>query len=251
MVFDLDTYNFRYKWCENGHMIYSESVEITDEFCQTCGAALISECPKCFAPLPRTFESPVFFGSGKPVYPPSKPGACSKCGSFFPWSLNTAAQGAMSVMEAVATVCRFCSRFHTIVRQLRDRHDGRGTLGVADEYDVQDLLKALLSVYFDDIRPEEWTPSYAGGPARVDFLIKPYMILVEVKKTRKGLNSKILGNQLIEDIARYKQIEGCKSLICFIYDPEERITNPKGLISDLERLDKDIKLKVIISPMKE
>jgi hypothetical protein len=31
-----------------------------------------------------------------------------------------------------------------------------------DEYDVQDLLYALLRIFFDDVRPEEWTPSFAG-----------------------------------------------------------------------------------------
>ena len=25
---------------------------------------------------------------------------------------------------------------------------------------------------FDDIRPEEYTPSYAGGSSRIDFLLK-------------------------------------------------------------------------------
>ena len=251
MVFHQDIYTFRYKLCENGHMIYSSSGDVTEEFCQICGAALISECQKCSAPLPKSFQSPVFFGSGEPVYPPSKPGACSKCGSIFPWALSLSTPSRMSDMEAVAAVCRCCSRFHTVVRQLRNRYDGREPLDVEDEYDVQDLLKALLSIHFDDIRPEEWTPSYAGGSSRVDFLIKPYMILVEVKKTRNGLNSRMIGNHLIEDIARYKQIEGCKTMICFIYDPEERINNPKGLISDLERLDQSVKLKVIISPLNE
>jgi REase_DpnII-MboI len=61
-------------------------------------------------------------------------------------------------------------RFHGVVRQLRERHDSRPTLAVADEYDVQDLFHALLSIYFDDIRAEEWAPSYAGGASRMDFL---------------------------------------------------------------------------------
>ena len=40
-------------------------------------------------------------------------------------------------------------------------------------------------LYFDDIRAEEWTPSYAGKCARVDFLLKNEKIVIEVKKTRK------------------------------------------------------------------
>jgi hypothetical protein len=52
---------------------------------------------------------------------------------------------------------------HLVARQLRKRHRDRATLIIADEYDVQDLLHALLRLEFDDVRPEENTPSYAGA----------------------------------------------------------------------------------------
>ena len=63
------------------------------------------------------------------------------------------------------------------------------TLDVEDEYDVQDLLHALLRLYFKDIRPEEWTPGYAGTSSSMDFLLHPEEIVIEVKKTRKGLRA--------------------------------------------------------------
>ncbi|WP_245394188.1 hypothetical protein [Pectobacterium parvum] len=53
---------------------------------------------------------------------------------------------------------------------------------------------------------------------------------------------------MIIDIARYKSHPDCETLICFVYDPEERVANPVGLESDLERNTSDIKVKVIISP---
>lgn len=128
---------------------------------------------------------------------------------------------------------RIFVRFHKVARQLRNRHASRKTLEIEDEYDVQDLLHSLLHIYFDDIRDEEWTPSYAGSSARVDFLLKNEKVLVEVKKTRQGLTDKELGNQLIEDIERYKIHPDCNKLICFVYDPEGRIGNPFGVINDL------------------
>ena len=79
---------------------------------------------------------------------------------------------------------RILVRFHRIVVQLRKRHGNRPTLDVADEYDTQDLLHALLKVFFEDVRPEEWTPSYAGKSSRVDFLLMLEEIVIEVKKTR-------------------------------------------------------------------
>ena len=35
------------------------------------------------------------------------------------------------------------------------RHDGRSTLEIRDEYDVQDLLQGLLKIDFEIVRPEE------------------------------------------------------------------------------------------------
>lgn len=140
-------------------------------------------------------------------------------------------------------------KFHQIVRQLRYRYDSRETLDVQDEYDMQNLLHSLLHLYFDDIRPEEWTPSYAGKSSRMDFLLKDYKIIIEVKKTRKGLTEKELGTQLIDDIARYKSHPDCETLICFTYDPEGLIGNPRGLENDLNRQDENgLNVKVIIRP---
>ena len=140
------------------------------------------------------------------------------------------------------------SRFGKIVRQLRSRYDHRTTLEINDEYDMQDLFHSLLFLFFDDIRPEEWTPSYAGGCSRMDFLLKNEKIAIELKKTRKSLDAKELGKQLIVDIEKYKQHPDCEELICFVYDPEFWIANPKGIENDLSQEKEDFKVKVIIEP---
>lgn len=139
-------------------------------------------------------------------------------------------------------------RFHLITRQLRNRYNGRNTLEVEDEYDVQDLLHSLLRLFFDDIRAEEWTPSYAGGSSRMDFLLKKEKIVIEVKKTRQGLSDKDLGKQLIEDKAKYSSHPDCKKLICFTYDPEGRIVNPAGIQHDLNSKDNSLEVEIVIKP---
>ena len=140
-----------------------------------------------------------------------------------------------------------CNRFHSVARQLRLRHQNRSTIEIEDEYDVQDLLHALLKIFFDDIRSEEWSPSYAGGSSRMDFLLKNEQIVVEVKKTRKGLTDKEIGEQLIIDIEKYKSHPDCKTLVCFVYDPEGMIANPKGLERDLSKKT-DLIVNVFIEP---
>lgn len=139
------------------------------------------------------------------------------------------------------------NKFHKIARQLRSRHDDRQTLNVEDEYDVQDLLHSLLCLYFEDIRAEEWTPSYAGGAVRMDFLLKEQEIVIETKKTRKGMTAKQLGEELIIDIEKYKAHPNCKKLYCFVYDPEGYLANPKGIQNDLEKSHNSF-LKVFIKP---
>lgn len=139
-------------------------------------------------------------------------------------------------------------RFHTVARQLQRRHNDRETLLIKDEYDVQDLLHALLITVFDDVRPEESSPSYAGASSRIDFLLKNEEIVVEVKMTNRTLRDKKVGEQLIIDIKRYQMHPNCKTLICFIYDPEGYIKNPIALENDLSGKHDSIDVDVLIVP---
>lgn len=143
---------------------------------------------------------------------------------------------------------QICSRFHLVARQLRSRYGGRATLDVQDEYDVQDLMHALLCLHFSDVRPEEYTPSYAGKASRMDFLLKQESIVIELKMTRPGLGPKELSTQLIEDIERYKTHPDCRALVCFAYDPGGLIPNPRGIESDLKRDAGPFPVRVLIRP---
>ncbi len=73
-------------------------------------------------------------------------------------------------------------KFHRFAKQL-ERHQGKSTISkieIKNEYDVQDLLYAILKLEFDDVRPEEYTPSYAGSNSRMDFLLKKEQIVIEL-----------------------------------------------------------------------
>jgi len=139
-------------------------------------------------------------------------------------------------------------RFHSVVRQLRERRGQRATLDVTDEYDVQDLLHALLTIHLDDIRKEEWAPSYAGGASRMDFFLPEIETVVETKMTRPNLSAKQLGEQLIIDIAKYKQHPGCRTLFCLVYDPAGKISNPRGVENDLKADNGQMVVIVMIVP---
>lgn len=149
---------------------------------------------------------------------------------------------------AVEKVKLIIRRFHQVARQVRSRHSGRPTIEIEDEYDVQDLFHGLLKLYFDDIRAEEYTPSYAGSASRVDFLLKPEQIVIEIKKTRKGLGAKEIGEQLIVDSQRYQSHPNCGQLLCFVYDPDGRVANPRGIENDLTKEINGVHITVFITP---
>lgn len=150
--------------------------------------------------------------------------------------------------NATETIEKILNNFHRAVRQLRIRHDNRQTIEINDEYDVQDLLHALLLIHFDDVRAEEWTPSYAGGSSRMDFFINDENIVIETKMTRDSLKDKKIGDELIIDIDRYSTFPNCEKLYCFVYDSKEHIKNPIGLENDLSGINNGLEVKVIIIP---
>lgn len=150
-----------------------------------------------------------------------------------------------SKMDDIEIVKNIILNFQKVANQLLRRYSNRETLKITDEYDVQDLLHSLLKLFFDDIRPEEWTPSYAGKSSRMDFLLKKEQIVIEVKKTRDGLGQKEIGDQLLVDIGKYSIHQDCKTLICFVYDPDYMIDNPSGVENDLNNKSDD-KMKVIV-----
>ncbi len=152
------------------------------------------------------------------------------------------------IQSATAKLRQLADSFHRAVLRLRERRKGRAPIAVEDEYDVQYLMGALLETRFEDIRPEEWGPSYAGGSNRVDFLLKDESVLVETKMTRPGLSDRKLGEELIIDIACYKQISGCRALVCFVYDPDHRLTNPHGMEGDLSEVSDGLDVRVLIRP---
>lgn len=239
--------------CLNGHQItdsYNKFPQDRKGFCDECGEKTIHTFPKCNEEIRgEYYVHGVAFIGGPST---SVPAYCHKCSAPYPWT-EKKKEIEKAVVSSTPTdpICQvedICTRFHLVAKQLRSRHDSRPTLDIADEYDVQDLIHSLLRLLFDDIRPEEWTPSYAGSSSRMDFLLKNESIVIEVKKTRIGLGTKELGDQLIVDIERYQKHPSCKTLFCFVYDPEGRIANPQGLERDLSRREDDFIVKVFIAP---
>ncbi len=143
---------------------------------------------------------------------------------------------------------KVCLRFHAVARQLRLRKDYRPTLEVDDDYDLQDLLCALLKVEFDEVATDEWTPSYTAGAPRTMLLVNKDQIAVVAKKTKAGLTAKELADQVTADSAYYRAQRRCSTLFCFVYDPEGRTGSPKRLETTLTSVSEHFRVEVLVAP---
>lgn len=141
--------------------------------------------------------------------------------------ISSARPSPLDVVQQIA------NRFPDVVARLKKRRKDREALIVVDEYDVQYIFQALLTVDFLDVRPEEPTPSVAGGTGRADTLLKSEKMVVEYKCTRAGLGDKELRKQIADDFLLYGKHEDCDILFIFVYDPTQQIQNPKGFEDDL------------------
>lgn len=161
--------------------------------------------------------------------------------------------------DAIELVKRISQNFPLFARQLQKRRkdvkvprkkekQSRPTVVMNDEYDVQDALHAILRLFFDDVRDEVWTPTYADNQNRVDFVLPDFGIAIEVKHTGSSLNQKKIADQLIVDKEYYRQDTNCKHLICFVYDPDLRLKNPIAIENDLSVEDADFQVVVVVSP---
>jgi hypothetical protein len=138
-------------------------------------------------------------------------------------------------LSTAKLITRVLTNLDKVARQLRRRRADRPAFDLADEYDAQDLLHAILKAYFEDVRPEEQTPSHAGAGSRMDFLLKMEQAVIEVKYATAQLRDKQIGEELIIDIKRYQSHADCKALYCLVYDPQNNVRNPVALERDLSR----------------
>jgi hypothetical protein len=136
-------------------------------------------------------------------------------------------------------------RLPRAVRELRSRQGDRPPFRVQDEKDLEDLLRALLPLHFDDVRPQARTPRYAAG-TRTDFLLAPERIAVTAKFARADVREARLAEQLREDAAHYLARGGCRTLVGFVYDPEGVLRDPQGLAAACARPESELEVRCVV-----
>lgn len=149
----------------------------------------------------------------------------------------------------LAIIMQLLHRFPAVVRELGIRHGQRQTMvQINNEYDVQDLLRGILTGLFSDVRGEEPTPSRAGLASRMDLYLKHEKIVIETKMTRPGLTQRKVAEQLAIDKELYRSHNGCRTLVCFVYDPGGHLRSPAALENDPTDLSGSVPTIVIVAP---
>lgn len=165
-------------------------------------------------------------------------------GYFFPQESESA-----DTPAAHGALLHLLDRFHAYAKELQaQRRAGRIAWQIDDEYDVQHALCALLRAHFDNVKPEETTPSLAGSSSRMDFLLVNERTGIETKMMRESLDDRKLGAQLLLDVAHFPSHSQCESLIFLVHDPCYAIRNPAGLRDEVIAAAGGFPVEIVYSP---
>jgi hypothetical protein len=209
--------------CRNGHVVTDllhGCPERGSVHCDRCGAPTLDHCLTCGRRIPGAVYVPGLAPAGS--QPP--PNYCATCGAPFPWTSRPGPAGP----DCRARLEAMLRRLPRAIAQLRWRHGDRPVFSVNDEHDLEDLLRAVLALHFDDVRPECRTPRYALA-TRTDFLLARDQTSVTAKLARPDVRGPQLAEQFREDIAYYQARGNCAALVGFVYDPQGLLPDPTVL----------------------
>lgn len=116
-----------------------------------------------------------------------------------------------------------CRRLPQAARILANRsRNGKSPYEIRDEYDVQDLLHALLRAYLKYSVQEDPLPKIAGAKSsRVDISIQELGVLIEVKYVHGPEDQKRLFEEYSQDLVLYAQWPHLKTLMYLIYNSSD------------------------------
>lgn len=227
--------------CRNGHVI-TDLLHTYPErglnHCDRCGAPTLDRCPTCGRELLGAAHVPGLVPVGR-LEPPR---FCADCGVAFPWSAAAPAPGS----DTWTALERLLRRLPRVARQLRVRHGDRPAFRIADDRDVEDLLRALLAVHFDDVRPQCRTPSYS--PCTItDFWLAAEATVITGKRARPGVGERELMRQLDDDAAHYARERLPARLVSLIYDPELTLHEPSRFEAAASKPRADLAVHCVIA----
>jgi hypothetical protein len=188
--------------CRSGHLITDRLTTRPDlrlPRCDRCGADTLDRCDTCGTLLAGAL--PVH---GLDPIGSRPPRVCTTCGSPFPWAKLDEPPGD----DPLAKLEHLLRRLPRVVRELRP----------APPLDT--LLRALLHIHFDDVRPEARTPRYSANTCAA-FHLPEIETVVVPHRAGPGIDEAELTRRRAEDVEDYRRHS--RTLVFFVFDPERRL----------------------------
>lgn len=139
---------------------------------------------------------------------------------------------------------------HSIISK---RGHKRPSFVLSNEYDVQDLMHAVLRPFYPDVLTEEYALKRAGRTKRLDIVIKGLETVIETKMVRDKKHALKIADELDIDIRGYIAHPHCRRLFCYVYDPKHLIKEARQVEHDLSgessQDGKTIEALVMIRPL--
>jgi hypothetical protein len=163
-----------------------------------------------------------------------------------------------NTLTAPGTLDDVADFLRAVPRGLRElssehRYDGRPTLPMNDEYDLQDFVRAFLKMRYAKATFEDAVGKVAGQGGRVDFALGDEKIFVELKVFKSEADwKKSMLPDISSKIERYSRDPKCEVIFFLVYDPGQKFRDARSAEADLSGLrtisGKDIEVRLIVTP---
>lgn len=127
--------------------------------------------------------------------------------------------GSAPPVPDVGLIISVCERFPYSYAAIRDRRAGNSPYEIENEYDVHDLLLAILRAYIEGVVEEDPLTKVAGvRHGRLDIGIPSLGALIEIKYAREVADQKRIIEQFSQDLVLYPKWNPLRTLIFFVHN---------------------------------
>jgi hypothetical protein len=142
------------------------------------------------------------------------------------YASDTVTTGTTGQLELVLQVG---GRIREAARVLEHRRKDKTPYAIEDEYDVQDLLLAVLRTYFKFTVKENPLPKRGGISSRADLSIEELGVIIEVKFVRGPADQRRVVKEFAEDQQFYIEWQHLKHFVYLVYNSDE-LSDPEALL---------------------
>lgn len=153
-------------------------------------------------------------------------------------ALSSAPAERFARQSALHGVLAVIDCFSASASVLLRRQRNRTPLEITDEYDVQDLFRALALPVVPDIEPEDPASKIATKSSRLDFTSKRSRIGFEMKHIRKPSDFDKVREEILIDEATFHTHPYVETVVAFIFDPGQHVPPDRrvSIENDLSRV---------------